>query len=177
MPEAASSEPILVKVSERLTVRVACEGEVALSDIIVELMISTGRKNPYHLYFPKTDHNGMATLTRDEIVGQFADHWEAALMDHSGTLEEASPLVRVRLYDPTWSVANPCTALAWPLMKHERTIWSTREEGRRYRISSRNAEFVASVIEVDVEKTSNIVLTLERCMRGEGSIIPSGSSE
>ena len=142
--------------------RVECDNETDLSGFIVELTVTAGRKNPYRIYFPKTDCSGVATLTRDDFVGQFKDHWEAGLMDHTGTPETADSLVRVGLYDPQWSISNPDAALAWPLLTHERTKWSSREEQYRYRTSSRNAEFVAPPIDVDLEKTNDIVLPVER---------------
>jgi hypothetical protein len=151
-----------MKLPEQVMVRVTCEGVSDLSSIIVELTVATGLKNPYRIYFPKTDSWGAATLTRDDFVGQFTDHWEAGLMDHSGTPETAEPTVRVGLYDPSWSLKNRDAALAWPLLKHERSKWSSRDEEYRYRTSSRNSEFLASPIMVDIEKTSDIVLPLKR---------------
>ncbi len=52
-----------MKLPERLTVRVVCATESDLSDIIVGVTITSGRKNPYYVYFPKTDRSGLATLT------------------------------------------------------------------------------------------------------------------
>jgi hypothetical protein len=83
-------------------------------------------------------------------------------MDHSGTLGEASPTVHVQLYDPSWSLANRTKAIAWPLMKHERTKWRTREQQYEYRISTRNPAFEATELDVDVEKTTEIVIHLRR---------------
>jgi len=143
-------------------VQLMCDSVSDLSGIIVELTVTTGLKNPYHIYFPKTDSRGIATLTSDDFVGQFTDHWEAGLMDHSGTIDTAESTVRVGLYDPSWSVDNRDAALAWPLLKHERTKWSSRDEEYRYRTSSRNSEFSASPITIDLEKRSSIVLRLER---------------
>lgn len=151
-----------MKLPERLTVRIECEGESDLSGIIVEMTVTTGRKNPYRIHFPKTDRFGWATLTRDDFIGQFTDHWEAGLMDHSGTLEDAHSAVQVGLYDPSWSVQNPKGALAWPLLKHERSKWFSRDEQYRYRTSTRNPEYVISPIVVDLEKTSDIVLPVQR---------------
>jgi hypothetical protein len=151
-----------MKIPELLKVRVVCDNESDLGDLIVEMIVTTGKKNPYRLRFAKTDRSGMSTLTRDDFIGQFTDHWEAGLMDHSGTPEDAQPTVQVGLYDPSWSLENPDVALAWPLLSHERMKWSSRDEEYRYRMSSRNLEFVASPVMVDLEKTSDIVLPVER---------------
>jgi hypothetical protein len=151
-----------MNVPEQIRVRVECNDEADLSAVIVELIVTAGLKNPYRIYFPKTDHSGVAALTRDDFVGQFRDHWEAGMMDHSGTPETANPRVRVGLYDPRWSKQNPDAALAWPLLTHERTKWPSREAQYRYRTSSRNEEFVVSPIEADLEKTNEIVLPITR---------------
>lgn len=120
---------LLMNVPNRITVHVTSDEEADLSGIIVEMSVTTGQKSPYRIYFPKTDTTGAATLTRNDFVGQFKDHWESGLMDHAGTTESADPRVRVSLYDPSWSIANRQLALAWPLMKHERS------NGRRVRRS------------------------------------------
>jgi hypothetical protein len=151
-----------MNVPERMTVQIVSTGESDLNGIIVELTVTTGQKNPYRIYFPKTDASGVAALTRDEFIGQFTDHWEAGLMDHSGTPESADATVRVSLYDPSWSLENRDAALAWPLLKYERTKWSSRDEQYRYRTSSRNPEFHVSPIMVDLERSRDIVLPVRR---------------
>jgi hypothetical protein len=151
-----------MKIPERIIVHAVSRGESDLSGLIVELTVTTGQKNPYRIYFPKTVSSGVATLTRDDFIGQFTDHWEAGLMDYSGTPESAASTVRVGLYDPSWSLENRDAALAWPLLKHERKKWSSRDEQYRYRTSSRNKEFLVSPIMVDLERTSDIVLPVQR---------------
>lgn len=151
-----------MRVPENVRVRVVCGDATDLSGLIVGLTVRAGRKNPYLIYFPKTDSAGVASLTRNDIVGQFHDHWEASLMDHDGTLETADPLVGVSLHDPLWLRENREAALAWPLLPHERTKWRSRQEQYRYRTSARNSRFVATPLEVDLEGSSDIVLPVER---------------
>jgi hypothetical protein len=151
-----------MKIPEEIKVRVICDGESDMSGVVVEVIVSTGKKNPYMIYFPKTDRSGVATLTRADFTGQFTDHWQESLMDHSGTLEDAQPVVRVGLYDLAPSLENRDVVMAWPLLKHERTKWSSRDEEYHYRTSSRNADFLLSPIMVDLEKTTDIVLRLQR---------------
>lgn len=151
-----------MKIPERMTVHVVRTDDADLSGIIVELTVTAGRKNPYRIYFPKTDSSGVAVLMRDDFIGQFTDHWEAGLMDHNGTPESADSTVRVGIYDPSWSMENRDAALAWPLLSHERTKWSSRDEQYRYRTSSRNPEFLVSPIMVDLERSSDIVLQVQR---------------
>ena len=137
-------------------------GESDMSGIIVKLVVSTGYKNPYHIHFPKTDTPGMATLTRGDFIGQFTDQGEAGIMDHSGTPEDAQSIVRVGLYDPSWSLENRDRAMAWPLLTHERTKWPSRDEEYRYRTSSRNSEFLVLPMTVDLENNDRSGLHLKR---------------
>lgn len=151
-----------MNVPNRVAVHVISDDGVGVGGIIVQMMVMTGRKNPYHIYFPKTDTSGMATLTRDDFIGQFKDHWESGLMDHVGTPESADSRVIVSLYDDSWSIANREFALAWPLLKHERAKWSSREEEYQSRVSSRNRDFVATPITVDLHETQNFVFPISR---------------
>ena len=151
-----------MNVPKRITVQVVSEEEADLTGIIVKMVVTTGQKNPYLIVFPKTDAAGTATLTRKDFIGQFRDHWESALMDHAGTPASADSRVEVSLYDPSWAIANKQLALAWPLLKHERTKWSSREDEYQSRVSSRNVEFTATPITVDLHQTDAIVLPVSR---------------
>ena len=135
-----------MRLPDRLDVRVASDDESDLSDLTVEMIVRSGRKNPYHMYFPKTNRAGLTMLTRDDVVDQFGDHWEAGLMDYDGTIESADPVVHITLYDPTWSLQNRAAALAWPLLKNERAKCASREEQYRYRTTARNLDYIASSI-------------------------------
>jgi hypothetical protein len=145
-------------VPERIIVRVTCDYNADLSGLIVRMTVTAGLKTPYRILFPKTDGQGVAVLTRDDFVGQFKDHWEAGLMDHSGTPETASATVEVDLYDPSWSVKNRDMALAWPLLDHERTKWLSRTDEYSHRVSSRNLEFEATSILADLNVSTHIIL-------------------
>lgn len=86
---------IAVDVPSTVVLRVSCEGTPDLSDLIVGMRISTGWKIPYHIYFSKTDRLRRSVLSEASLRGQFTDHWAAALMDHSGSLENADPTGRL----------------------------------------------------------------------------------
>jgi hypothetical protein len=148
---------VLMNVPKRITVHVTSDEGADVSGIIVQMTVTTGQKNPYHIYFPKTDATGIATLTRGDFIGQFKDHWESGLMDHAGRVETADSRVFIELYDPSWSIANRKLALAWPLLKHQRTKWSSREEEYQSRVTSRNRDFVATPITVDLHQTQDFV--------------------
>jgi hypothetical protein len=105
------------------------------------MRLNTGRKNPYQIYFPKTDKLGRSALSQSEVRGQFTDHCEAGLMDHSGSIEEASEDVVLFLFDPDLMHRNLAAVLTWPLLPHEATKWRTRREAAEYFLSCRNAQF------------------------------------
>lgn len=160
--DEGSAVVVLMHVPDRITVHVTSDEGADVSGIIIQMTVTTGQKNPYYVSFPKTDTAGIATLTRDDFIGQFEDHWESGLMDHAGTPEDADCRVVVKLYDPSWSIANRDLALAWPLLKHERTKWSSREEEYQSRVSSRNRDFIATPITVDLHQTQNFDYPITR---------------
>jgi hypothetical protein len=155
-------------VPDAITVHVISDEGADESGIIVQMTVTTGQKNPYYVYFPKTDNAGIATLTRDDFISQFMDHWESELMDHVGTPESADSRALVSLYDPSWSIANRESALAWPLLKHERSKWSSREEEYQSRVSSRNLDFTATPMTVDLHETQNFVFRISTKVAKQG---------
>jgi hypothetical protein len=150
----------MMRVPELLRVQLRADPEADLSGLIVELRVTTGFKNPYYILFPKTTAEGEAELSRADFVGQFKDHWESGLMDYQGGPDDALSMVRVSLFDPGPSLADPRSALAWPLFKHEATKWRSREEEYAYRISCRNASFESIPLAVDLHATAAIVLSV-----------------
>src|SRR6266487_2709865 len=111
-----------------MTVQVRLPTGEPVGDLIVQMKVIAGDKNPYYIEFPKTDASGMASLRREEFVGQFRDHWDQGLMDFNGTPESAQPEVEVGLYDPTPIIRDPQVSLVWPLFAYESTRWSSRRQ-------------------------------------------------
>jgi hypothetical protein len=151
-------------VPEQINLRLITDAGQDLAAIVVELTLRTGRRNPRHIYFPKSDHLGRASLDRDDFLGQFNDATEADLMGSWGTIEQAFSTVEVSLY-------NPAPALAagksnWPLFPHERTRWSSRAAEYAYRTSCRNLLFIAEPLHVDLHETSYIRFTITPGTRG-----------
>src|SRR4051812_47873582 len=109
----------------QVELRARCSEASDLSDILFEMQITAGSKNPYRILFPKTTRDGRTALTASEIAGQFKDHWEMALMDYDGTLEDAVEVVALRLFDPASVRQHYAELLAWPLFTHERSRWKS----------------------------------------------------
>ena len=109
--------------------------------LIIGMRVSAGTKNPYHIFFPKTDATGLTALDRAAILGQFKDHWEEGLMDFNGTLESAAQEVTFFLFNSPALEQDPSYALAWPLLTHEKTVWHSRAEKVSYFVNSCNSRY------------------------------------
>jgi hypothetical protein len=145
-------------IPEIIFAELLCKSCNDLRDIIIKLKVNAGRKNPYTIYFPKTDSCGKASISRDDFIGQFKDHWEMGLMDYDGAPETANPIVEVSLFDPTWQIENKNMAMAWPLLKHEKLKWLSRQQHYEYMTSCRNLRFYCRSMDVDLCKTDRIKL-------------------
>jgi len=142
-----------------ITIKVICKKEI--SNIITCLKVKAGNKNPYHICFPKSDGNGIARLLKSEFVGQFADHLEQGLMDYNGTIETADPEVEVYLFDPTLMLKNRDLYLAWPLFKHEKLRWKSREELYDYMTSCSNKNYKGEIKVINLELLNNIIYKIQ----------------
>jgi hypothetical protein len=150
---------------EDIEVRVVSAEAVDLGDLIIEMVVSTGQRNPRHLLFPKTDSSGMSYMRREDFINQFKDATDFDLMGSWGGILEALPRVQVSLYDPQPALA--VGSRSWPLGEHERTKWQTPAAEYAYRVSCRNLEFQATPLEVDLHHTSSIVFPVRWAPRGK----------
>jgi len=141
-----------MKLPAHIDLQVVCDIESDLSNIIVEIEVSSGRKNPYHIYFPKTTSDGRARLTAEDFRGQFEDHWEAGLMDYNGSIESAHPVVTLRLFSTEGMLQSIGLVQVWPLLKYESRKWRSREEMIEYFLSCRNGEFHAAPQRAKIEE-------------------------
>jgi hypothetical protein len=128
------------------------------------MQISAGYKNPYSIFFPKTDARGHTPLTAKDIEMQFTDHWEMALMDYNGSLEDANELVTIHLWDPRPLREDPEQVLAWPLFSYEQTRWQSRREWYDYMTSYRNDEFTFGGISIRLPETTLLYVSLRRAV-------------
>ena len=128
------------------------------------MQITAGYKNPYGIFFWKTDLIGHTRLTAEEIEGQFTDHWEEGLMDYNGSIAEANEVVTIRLWDPTPLREGYDKLLAWPLFTHQRTRWRSRRDYLDYMASCRNDEFTFDGISVRLPDTRLLYVSLRRAV-------------
>jgi len=145
---------------DKIFAQISCEGGSNLSDIIIELKIKAGRKNSYHILFPKTDPNGTAILVRENFIGQFNDHFESGLMDYDGTIETANSTIEVSLFNPAWLIENKNLAMAWPLLKNEKLKWRTKDEQYKYLTICRNNKFDFDPIKFNLDESNQIVMLI-----------------
>ena len=128
------------------------------------MQITAGSKNPYGIFFPKTDSVGHTRLTAEGIKGQFTDHWEEALMDYNGSIGDANELVTIRLWDAALLREGYDELLAWPLFTHQRTRWKSRRDYLDYMASCRNGEFTLECTSVRLPETSLLHVSLRRAV-------------
>jgi hypothetical protein len=147
-----------------IELRARCADAPDLSGLTFRMQITAGSKNPYGIFFPKTDSAGHTRLTAEGIKGQFTDHWEEALMDYNGSIEDANQLVTIRLWDPAPLREGYDELLAWPLFTHQRTRWKSRRDYLDYMASCRNDEFTFEGISVRLPETSLLYVSLRRAV-------------
>jgi hypothetical protein len=144
----------------QIELRARCAQADDLSGIIFRMQITAGYKNPYSIFFPKTDSGGHTRLTAKEMEMQFTDHWDMALMDYNGSLQDANEVVTIHLWDPRPLRGDPEQALAWPLFSYETTRWTSRREWFDYLASCRNEEFTFGGISVRLPETTLLYVSL-----------------
>ena len=151
-----------MEVAQRIELTLST-GEISgPSDLIIGMRISAGTKNPYRVYFPKTDEHGHTALERSAVVGQFNDHWEEGLMDFNGTLESASQVVTFFLFNVSKLQESLSIALAWPLLTHEKTVWSSRQEQVNYFLACDNTRYSLPEAEVVLPSDGRLSLRVYR---------------
>jgi len=148
----------------QIELRARCADAGDLSGIVFEMQITAGTKNPYTILFPKTTSDGHTVLPAAEVIGQFTDHWEMALMDYNGTLENAVDIATIRLFDPAPTREHYSSLLAWPLFTHESTRWQSRQQVLDYLISCRNEQFTFGGISVRFPESALLYLPLCRAV-------------
>src|SRR5437762_8588071 len=139
----------------QIELRARCAEADDLFGLIFRMQISAGYKNPYGILFPKTDSAGHTRLTAEDIKGQFTDHWEEALMDYNGSIDDANELVTIRLWDPAAlaRVTRRASRLA-AIHSSARARWQTRRDYLDYMASCRNDEFAFDGISVRFAATT-----------------------
>jgi hypothetical protein len=124
-----------------ITLKIDCPEGGDLSGLIFEMRVTAGTKNLFYICFPKTSAHGTTSITAEDFRGQFADHYEMGLMDYNGSVESAGDLVGIKLFDPRPMTKHRVELSSWPLLKHERTVWRSRQERIEYFLSCRNRDF------------------------------------
>jgi hypothetical protein len=146
----------------QIELRARCAEADDLFGIIFRMQMTAGYKNSYSIFFRKTDERGHTRLTAKEIEMQFTDHWDMALMDYNGSLEDANELVTIHLWDPRPLREDSEQVLAWPLFSYEKTHWKSRREWFDYMASCRNDEFTFGGISIRLPETTHVCISLRR---------------
>ena len=148
-------------IPDLIEINIQCKHYSELQDIIIQMVIFSGTKNHYTICFPKTDSFGNSKLYKSDIIGQFEDHYESGIMDYNGTIESASSVVAISLFDDTFFKNNKPLVLAWPLLHNEKRTWQSRKDYYDYLVMNRNSYFNGQVLNVDLHSPnteSNFVI-------------------
>jgi hypothetical protein len=145
-----------------ITLKTICPQGGDLSDIIFKVRVTSGTKNQYYIYFPKTTLNGIAGLSAEDFRGQFNDHNATFIMDYNGSVETASDLVGINLFDSKSISKNRESLSHWPLSDYEKTVWKSRQEKIEYFLSCRNEDFFFCEESVRIPQDGVIRLTVGR---------------
>jgi hypothetical protein len=145
-----------------IELKVECPQQGDLSGLIFELLVTTGSKNPFRIHFEKTSENDTTRITAEDFCGQFNNHFDMASMDYDGSIETAADVMTIRLFDERPMMEHREELLRWPLFKHERTVWESREEFISYFLSCRNREFYFSDQSVRVPRDGVIHLIVNK---------------
>jgi hypothetical protein len=95
---------------------------------------------------------------------QFTDHWDMALMDYNGSLEDANELVTIHLWNAAPLREGYDELLAWPLFSYQKTRWKSRREWLDYMASCRNHEFTFCGISIGLPETTLLYVSLRRAV-------------
>jgi hypothetical protein len=151
-----------MKLPSQINIQVICNDERNLGDIIIRMIVHAGSKNPYHIYFPKTNKEGSTSITAGEFSYQFDSHYEIGLMDYNGSIATASQIVTLdldyqdKLY-PSLEIARKS-----PLLGYERHKWQNSDEIIDYFLSCRNSNFFTDPQSVKIRSNKIIQLVLSK---------------
>jgi hypothetical protein len=151
----------------QIELRAKCVDTDDLSGIIFRMQITAGYKNPYSIFFPKTDSRGHTRLAAREIEMQFTDHWNIALMDYDGSLEDANELVTIHLWDPRSFREHSDEILGWPLSSWQKTRWQSPTEWFDYMASCRNDAFTFAGISTRLPETTLLYVSVRRAVAAQ----------
>ena len=86
-----------MKLPEKIDIQVVCDDESDLGNIIVQMTVRAGTKNPFLIYFPKTNKEGKTSITAIDFKDQVDFQYTMGLMDYNGSIETASQVVSIDL--------------------------------------------------------------------------------
>ncbi len=136
-----------MKLPERIEIQVVCDGESNLGDIIVQMTVRAGTKNPFLIYFPKTNKEVKTSITAIDFKDQVDFQYTMGLMDYNGSIETAAQVVSIDLGLRFRNKSLEDKRFIEIIRKrshlqgYERLKWSSSDEMVSYYLSCRNDEF------------------------------------
>lgn len=156
-----------MKLPERIDIQVVCDGEGNLGDIIVQMTVRAGTKNPFLIYFPKTNKEGKTSITDIDFKDQVDFQITMGLMDYNGSIETASQVVSIDLGLPYRDKSPEDKRFLEIIRKshlqgYERLKWLSSDEMVSYYLSSRNDEFNTKPQSVEIRSNEIIQFAISK---------------
>lgn len=151
-----------MKLPQQIDIQVMYDNDRNLEDIIVRMIVHSGTKNPFYIYFPKTNNEGKTSLTADEFKDQFESHYEIGLMDYNGSIETASQVVDLDLHYQDKLYPSLEVARKRGLLGYERLKWKSSDEMIAYFISCRNSKFSTESQSVEIRPNEIIQIMVSK---------------
>jgi hypothetical protein len=147
-----------MQLPDTIRLQVNCGKKCNLAGLIFQMRVQSGTKNSYTILLPKTDQNGLAILSAENLRDQFEDHHHFALMDYNGSIEAACQAVEINLLDVKQMARSG--VLGWPLMPRDEKTWKSKKQRSDYFLSASNDKFFFFPVSVKIEEGKIIETTV-----------------
>jgi hypothetical protein len=144
-----------MKLPSQIDIQLVCDNENKLDGLIVQMTVRAGTKNPFLIYFSKTNKEGQTSITAIDFKDQVDFQITMGIMDYNGSIETASQVVNIDLGLPYRKELLEDKRFLESIRKgylqgYERLKWSSSAEMVSYYLSSRNNEFITKPQSVEL---------------------------
>ncbi len=151
-----------MKLPEKIDIQVVCDGESNLDDIIIQMTVLAGTKNPFLIDFPKTNKEGKTSITAVDFKDQVDVQYEMGLMDYNGSIETASQIVSIDLDSRYKNKLFIEISRKGYLNGYERLKWASSDEMISYYLSCRNDKFYTKPQSAEIRPNEIIQFILNK---------------
>ena len=156
-----------MKLPSQIDIQVVCDDEENLDGLIVQMTVYAGTKNPFLIYFPKTNKEGQTSITAVDFKDQVDFQITIGIMDYNGSIETASQVVSIDLGLPYRKELLEDKRFLESIRKsslqgYEKLKWLSSDEKVSYYLSSRNDKFIAKPQSVELRPNEIIQFVIRK---------------